>query len=249
MKIIDAHVYVGESLFQQSQSVAVVLRRMDDLEIDRAVLCPNRPRDYALASANRRVADAVSQHQDRFHGLARIDPWQGEDAVQQLKQAREEWGLQGLLLHPWEETFQVADGLIDPLLDYAQGERLPVFIETGYPLVSHPLDIAEVAHRFPEVTFVGTHGLQLDSAAFALVDAEKAMRECDNLIMETSGMYAPEVMERIVEDLGQHRLMFGSHSPWYNQELELKRAQLLNLDPGQKEAVLGGNIARLLDRR
>jgi hypothetical protein len=246
MKIIDAHVYVGESLFQQSQSVAAVLKRMDDLEIDQAVLCPNRPKDYALVSANQRVADAVTQHKDRFYGLARIDPWQGEDALQHLKQAREEWGLHGLLLHPWEETFQVADGLIDPLLEYAQSERFPVFIETGYPLVAHPLDIAEIARRFPEVTFIGTHGLQLDSAAFALVDAERAMRECDNLIMETSGMYAPEVMERIVEDLGEHRLMFGSHSPWYNQELELKRAQLLDLNARQKKAVLGGNVARIL---
>ena len=95
---------------------------------------------------------------------------------------------------------------------------------------------------------VATHGLQLDSAAFALMDAEIVMRECDNIVMETSGMYAPEVMEKVVNELGTNRLIFGSHSPWLNQEFELERVRLLNIMSAYKSDVLGNNALRMFNK-
>jgi len=89
--------------------------------------------------------------------------------------------------------------------------------------------------------------LQLDSSAFALTDAEIAMHECPNLIMETSGMYAPFVMEKLVQDLGVERLIFGSHTPWMDMRLEVERINYLNLTSAQKEAIFAGNIKRILN--
>jgi len=246
MAIIDAHAYIGNSLFGYEQSAEELLHLMDRCGIDKAVLCPSRPREYHLWPANQMVALTVEKHPDRFYGLARVDPWQGKLALEDLIHAREDLGLHGLLLHPWEESFQIASPLVDPLVSCAAEQKMPIFVETGYALVSHPLDVAELAARYPEVNFIGTHGLQLDSSAFALVDAERAMRDCDNLIMETSGMYASEVMENLVHELGETRLIFGSHSPWLDLELELERVKLLNLRGDQLDAILGGNIKRIL---
>lgn len=247
MAIVDAHAYVGPSLFGQDQSLSELQRRMEECGVEKAVLCPNRPPAYNLEPANDLVAQAVASNPERFFGFCRVDPWQGSTALDELKRGNEELNLHGLLLHPWEEQYQVASPLVNPLLAYAAEHALPVFIETGYPLFSHPLDVAEVAKRYPETIFIGSHGLQLDSSAFALVDAELAMFECENLLMETSGMYAPAVMEKVVQDLGVQRLIFGSHSPWYNMPLEVERVKRLNLDAGQTAAVLGGNILRVLD--
>jgi predicted TIM-barrel fold metal-dependent hydrolase len=246
MLVLDAHAYVGDSLFGLGRNIEALLSTMDRLGIDAAVLCPNRPQGYRLQPANEFVARAVAEHPTRFYGFARVDPWQGEAALEDLRRSRQELGLHGLLLHPWEEQFQVSSALVDPLVEFAVSERMPVMVETGYPLVSHPLDVAELASRHPTATFVATHGLQLDSSAFALADAEVAMRECDNLLMETSGMYAPGLMEMVVRDLGAERLVFGSHSPWLDAELELHRVMRLGLTAAQKEAVLGTNIQRLL---
>lgn len=248
MKLIDAHAYVGDHLFGYSQSADDLLRLMDNCGVDLAVLAPNRPKQYALWPANQMVADIIQSHPDRFWGWARVDPWQGLAALEDLKHAREDLGLHGLLLHPWEELFQVTNPRVDPLVAYAAGQGMPIMIEAGYPLVSHPFDIAELAGRHPEATFIATHGLQLDSAAFALTDAEFVMRERSNVIMETSGMYAPEVMESIMRDLGSERLVFGSHSPWLNLQLEVERVKLLNIEPEQKAAVFGGNAKRLLQQ-
>jgi hypothetical protein len=247
MKIVDAHAFIGENLFGRGQSVPELLRNMEACGIDQAVIAPHRPPQYALWPANQMVGEALKAHPDRFFGLARLDPWQGLQALEDLRRAHQEFGVKGLLLHPWEEVFQVSSHNVDPLVEYAVAERLFVVIEAGYPLLSHPLDIAELAHRHPNCTFIGTHGLQLDSAGFALTDAELAMRECPNLIMETSGMYAPETMENLVRDLGTSRLVFGSHSPWLNLRLEVERARLLNLSPDQLQAVLGENILKLVN--
>lgn len=246
MKIIDAHAYIGESLFNLHQTREHLLDLMDSCGVDQAVIAPSRPKEYELRPANQMVAEAIKHYPDRFCGYARIDPWQGDAGLNELKRAHEQLGLRGLLLHPWEELFQIASPIVYPLVEYSTENNMPVVIEAGYPLVSHPLDIAELAARYPEALFIATHGLQLDSSAFALTDAEIAMRECNNIIMETSGMYAPDVMETLVRDLGADRLIFGSHTPWLNLELEVERARLLNLSPAQKAAIMGGNINNLL---
>jgi predicted TIM-barrel fold metal-dependent hydrolase len=246
MPVIDAHAYIGESLYGQTRSADELLREMDRLKIDQTGLCPNKPTGYALPPVNRLVAKMVQSHPDRFFGWVRVDPWQGKAAVDDLKSGIEELGLRGLLLHPFEELFQIAHHLADPLLDYAAEKKFPVMIEAGYHLLSHPLDIAELAHRFPGVTIIATHGLQLDDAGFALTDAELAMKECSNLTMESSGMYAPDIMLNVVNTLGVQRLIFGSHSPWLNLEFELERIQCMNLSAEQKQAVLGGNILKLI---
>ena len=246
MQIIDAHAYVGESLFGNDRTPEALLREMDRLGVERAVLCPNKPPTYELGPSNRFVAAAVKQHRDRFWGWVRVDPWQGQKALIELRNGIETLGLQGLLLHPYEELFQVSDRKVDPLMQYAGEHELPVMIEAGYHLLSHPLDIAELARRFPNVTLIGTHGLQMDDAGFALTDSDLAMRECPNIIMESAGMYAPDNMLGVVQNLGVERLIFGSHSPWLNLEFEISRCALLDLSDAQKQAVFANNILKLL---
>ncbi len=245
---VDAHAYVGESLFGFSRTVESLLREMDRLDISKSVLCPNKPCDYAFEPANRMVAAAINQHPDRFFGWVRVDPWQGPKALSELKAGIEELGLNGLLLHPYEELFQISDHKVDPLMEYAEMRGFPVMIEAGYHLLSHPLDVAELAHRFPKVKIIGTHGLQMDDAGFALTDADLAMRECSNIVMESSGMYAPDNMLTVVGKLGVDRLIFGSHSPWLNLEFEIDRIERLSISTVQKEKVFGSNILTLFGK-
>ena len=133
-------------------------------------------------------------------------------------------------------------------MTYAEQKTIPVMVETGYHLLSHPFDLAELAHRFPNVTLIGTHGLQMDDAGFALTDSDLAMRECKNIVMESSGMYAPDNMLSVVDKLGVERLIFGSHSPWLNLEFEIDRIDRLTLNDEEKKAVFGGNILSLLGK-
>src|SRR5438128_4243593 len=131
--IVDSLTFAGESLFGYSATAADLLTRMDDLAIDHAVVCPVRTRAYHLAGSNDAVAEAVAGSGGRLTGVARVDPLLGDEARAELERALETLALRGLFLHPWEETFRIADGCVSPVVEVAQRHGVPVIVAAGYP--------------------------------------------------------------------------------------------------------------------
>lgn len=56
-----------------------------------------------------------------------------------------------------------------------------------------------------------------------------------------------EQFMRMVRKFGAHRVLFGTDSPWDDQEAALKRLRALPLEPQELEAILGGNAKKLLN--
>jgi predicted TIM-barrel fold metal-dependent hydrolase len=243
--IVDSLTFVGESLFGVSATAADLLRAMDGTGVDRAVVCPLRPRGYHLAGANDTIVAAVAAHQDRLVGFARVDPWQPEATVELERAAA--LGLRGLFLHPWEETFRISDRLLDPVLELAQRLDLPVIVAAGYPWLSEALQIGELAGRFPELRFIATNGGQLNVSGLGQTDAELALEACSNLALQTAGVYREDFLEGVVERFGSDRLLYASAFPYLDPRLEILRVRWApNLDADARNAVLGGNTARFL---
>lgn len=215
--IFDAHVHIGRSLFGVEQSIDDLLRSMDDNGIERAVLVPLKPPEYRLGPENDRVADAVRLHPDRFVGFARVDPWQGSRALEELRRAHDDLDLRGLFLHPFEERFTANDERVFPLMEYLQERGLPLLLAGGYPGFSHPAQIGDLARQFPEVTIIATHGGQLNISGLLLDDASRMLRSNSNVIMETSGIYRQDFIEDMVAELGANRVLFGSNAPYMDQ--------------------------------
>ena len=59
-------------------------------------------------------------------------------------------------------------------------------------------------------------------------------------------LMAPERFTGMVRKFGAHRVMFGTDSPWDDQEKALARLRALPLEPWELEAILGGNAQKLL---
>jgi predicted TIM-barrel fold metal-dependent hydrolase len=91
-----------------------------------------------------------------------------------------------------------------------------------------------------------THGGQLDGSGYSMTDAEFVMRRTPNLVMETSGLFADELLERLPTELGAHRVVFGSHSPWLNLGLELKRIERAHISEAIRRAIGSENAKTLL---
>jgi predicted TIM-barrel fold metal-dependent hydrolase len=241
---IDSLTFVGESLFGPRASVDELLRALDETGIERAVVCPFRPRSYRLEEANDAVAAAVENHPDRLVGFARVDPNLGHDAVRELARATGELGLHGLFLHPWEETFRVHDGCVDELLD---GFALPVIVAAGYPWLSEGLQVGELARRYPDVRFVATNGCQINISGLGQTDAELALAANPNLVVQTTGVYREDFLEGISARFGPERLLYASGFPLFDPRLEVLRVRWApNLDERARTLVLGGNAEQLL---
>jgi uncharacterized protein len=245
--IVDSLTFLGESIFGRRATAAELLALMDELRVERAVVCPMKPRGYDLAAANEHVAEAARAHPDRLLGFARVDPWLGEEALAELRRSVSALGLRGLFLHPWEETFRVSAPLLDPLLEAARGLRLPVIVASGYPWLSEGLQAGELARRFPEVTVIATNGAQLNISGLGQQDAELALAANANLLLQTAGVYREDFIEGVAARYGPERLLFASAFPHLDPRLEIRRVQWpANLDQAAKAAILGGNAARLL---
>lgn len=242
---VDSLTFVGESLFGPAATVDELLRALDTTEIERAVVCPLRPRSYRLEEANDVVAAAVARHPDRLVGFARVDPNQSEAAAAELARATSELGLRGLFLHPWEETFRIHDERVVELLD---GFALPVIVAAGYPWLSEGGQVGELARRLPDADFVATNGCQINISGLGQTDAELALAANANLCTQTTGVYREDFLEGVVARFGAERLLYASGFPYFDPRLEVLRARWApGFDDRTRALVLGGNAERLFN--
>src|SRR5205085_8547617 len=88
------------------------------------------PHDTIMA-LNDEVAGLVARHPGRLHGLASVDPYDGERAAREAERALRDLGLLGLFV-------DCARG--DMLLDAAQARpTLQVAAQLGVPVFAHPV--------------------------------------------------------------------------------------------------------------
>jgi predicted TIM-barrel fold metal-dependent hydrolase len=243
--LIDAHAHIGRSLFGGENTVERLLASMDDHEVEQAILVPLKPVEYHFGPENDRVAAAIADHPDRFFGLARVDPWQGERALAELGRAIDDLGLIGLFLNPFEEQFAANDELSFPLLEFLVERDLPLMVAGGYPTFSHPSQINDLAAQWPRLTIIATHGGQINISGMLLADALTTMRNNPNVIMETSGIYREDFIEDTIMELGAERVVWGSNTPYMDQGFETLRVRLGHLDDATKALIGQANIQRI----
>lgn len=240
--IVDALVIAGPNLFAPgSAPLPDLLAGAARLGIDAMVVAPGRPVTYELRSANDALA-AAARPDGRVRRLARVDPWQGGAAVDELRRCLEELGCVGVYLSPGEENFPVR--IAAEVARAAESAGVPIVVETGSYARSEPLQVLDLARSAPSVPVVMTAGGQINISGLSMTDAWAALRRADNLHVLTNGEYRQDYLESLVAELGPDRLLFGSGQPTYDQAFELERVRSADLGAA-REAVLGGNAARL----
>ena len=186
--IVDAHCYVGKSIYGHEQSLDELLKNMDSYGIDKAIIIPFTPEDLDFKRQNDYIAEVVNRNPERFIGFGRIDP-RLKGAVQEIKRIVENLKLRGIVLHPMEQAFKVNDELIYPVFKECSNLNIPVLIATGYPIVCTALQIGDLAETFPDLTIIMTHAGQTDASGLVQFDAITVMREYKNIFAETSGIH------------------------------------------------------------
>ncbi len=242
---IDGLSFLGASLFGTGDAPDALVRRMDELDIAVTVVAPCRPPDYHLPPANAWLAEVARHADGRLVGLGRIDP-NRPDAVRHAEEALGGLGLRGLFLHPREEVFGIDGPGVDAVVEVAAAHGRPVVVSAGWPWLAEALQVAELARRHREVRFVMTNGGQFNISGLGQFDAELALRRCPNLLVQTSGVYRQDFIERAVAELGAQRVVFASGSPVFSATYELLRVQLAEVaSEADRELILEGNAASL----
>jgi predicted TIM-barrel fold metal-dependent hydrolase len=150
-----------------------------------------------------------------------------------------------LAVDPVLQGFDVLDGLLDPLLAFAEEQDWFVYLRTGTPPSAVPLPVASLALRFPGVRFL----MGKSGATDFWIDAAPALRHAPNLWADTS--YAPwdTVLSEFARDpeIGTERCVFSTDAPYTVPKAELKRILDWSTISGeQRSGVLGANLLTLL---
>jgi predicted TIM-barrel fold metal-dependent hydrolase len=164
--------------------------------------------------------------------------------ISELRRAKEELGLAGLVLHPMMQGYEANDPLVFPLVEEALRLNMLVYVTGGAPLLAVPYKIADLAGRYPEGRFIMGHaGWDFHFDVLYCVEA------CANLWLETSKNELAN-LESIVRSGGVRRLLFGSDYPFSTYESEIAKVHLTpGLGEGDAERILGLNALELLGGR
>lgn len=240
----DAHVRVGRQR-EPELTVDALLAAMDANGIDRAIISPSeRQIAYANREGNEFVARAAAASEGRLLAYAVATPWAGAaNAVDELARARDA-GARALAVDSSLQGYDLMDGQIEPLLEFAAGAGWPVYIRTGSPPGHLPMPTALLARRHPELAII----MGRSGATDFWIDAAPALRHAPNLYGDTS--YAPwdTVLAEFARDseIGARRLVFSTDLPYATAAGEVKRIVDWPIPDADRALVFGRTLARLL---
>jgi hypothetical protein len=269
--IIDKTIARGTGLvneemiaFLQEQTVeslaALWIEQLDTHKIDRAYFLP------IAGTGVGEIDEFCALHPDRFSGYFFVDDPHKKSALIQLRRHAISGRIRGIKLYPSLSHVSVADKRLFPLYEEAAALKMPVLIHFGIttaPIADYrytnPLDLQLPAKLFPETNFMVAH-----FGAGFFRELLLLGFHANNIYVDTSGtnnwrLYLPAVMplvdvfRRTIEVYGAGRIVYGTDSmisglaSYRTFVLNEQKAALaaLKLKKDEKEAIMGGNAARL----
>lgn len=270
--IIDGHAHACGDLLRADG----ILRVLDACEADRVVLVPGEhgsAKTYRLPNLAARAPSAEvatltnamtrlvvrvkgltenleadnemvfrlrCEHPDRiiqFYWTLLRDGFDADRVETRLR----EWAFQGLKLHQCWDRFSISGEAFRAAARFAAENDLPIFIHLGS--AGQATALVRFAAEHPETIFVVGHLYR--SGCF--IRFEKPL---PNVYFDLScpDLISAKRLAKALAHFGAHRLMLGSDSPYGQDNLarNIHRIRSLDIPEGEKDLILGGNMARLL---
>jgi len=207
--------------------------------------------------------DFVRESQGRLRLVSTVDPTRGEDDVAKMIALWEDAPeLVGIKLFPGYHPFYPHDARLDPVYEFARKRKLPILIHTGDTMdtkgllkFSRPIEIDEVAVRFPDVSFVMCHfgNPWIEEAAEVVYKNKNVYADTSGLLPHPSyplfdrmsELCRRRLMDAVVTVGSTDRILYGSDWPLIDLKLAVELVSFLNLPTRDRNAMLGGNACRL----
>jgi len=200
-------------------------------------------------AANDRVREAISRFPGRYKGYCFINPGDPR-ALDEVRQRVRDEGFIGIKLY---NQYRIDEPVCEPVLKLATEWQLPIMMHAGHltdprtllrqPRISDAEHFANAARRFPEALLIEAHIGGGGDWEWAI----KHLRDVSSVYVDTSGSVIDEWMiDRCVQELGVHRLLFGT-----DMSMEAGVGKILDasLSDEERQMVFGKNYMSLLARR
>jgi predicted TIM-barrel fold metal-dependent hydrolase len=199
----------------------------------------------------------------RLRPVVTVDPTKGNAAIEAALDLWEnEDGIAGIKLFPGYRPFYPHDRRLAPVYEFARKKGLPVLVHQGDTLhkdgllkFARPIDLDEVAVRYPDVRFVLCHfgNPWIDEAAELVYKNENMYVDTSGLLAHPSAPFFPRMVEQCRERLtaailtvgSTDRILYGSDWPLQELSESVGLIDHLDLPREDREKILGGNARRL----
>jgi uncharacterized protein len=242
--IVDCHThFVSELYGHLGGDVRPLVESMDVHGIDHAVVFTLDGFFEDSQLHNDKLAEFVAAHPGRLTGFANVHPRRA-DAAGEVRRAVTELGMKGVKFHPWLQGFSPVESFMNPIAEVCAELNVPMIFHDGTPPYTTPLQIALLAERYPELTVILGHSGLLDLWPEALVAASRN----DNVWLCLCGP-PTAALQKLVDAVPHDRIVFGSDIGFgrdYQARHRIEQVRVLDLSDDSREAILGGNAARLL---
>jgi uncharacterized protein len=228
-------------------TVASLTEVMDAAGVDRSVCLGVANTADRVDNANR---FAGSLDPARLVGFGSVHPGLSpEDNVASLRAH----GLRGAKVHPMFQDLRLDDPSLLATLDAMSGE-FAVIIHVGAAGEDpgdrcSPAMLAEIVRQFPRLDVIACHfgGYRRFEEAVETVIGLPVY--VDTSWPPSLGVLAPERVRAVIEKHGPDRVVFASDWPMADPAAEIAVIRSLGLSDTDTDAVLGGNVSRLLGVR
>lgn len=135
----------------------------------------------------------------------------------------------------------------DEMLALCEKYHKPIIVHCGRDEKSRIDYVLKINESYPTVKFICAHmgGLatNLIIRAFEKLAVSKFL---DNIYLETSGCFHPELIRKAVDLLGKNKVIFGTDRPFHGYEMSYYAIRCCHFDKETEKKVLSRNILNIL---
>lgn len=228
-------------------TLADLLQSMDRAGIEKSLICSIATKPAQFKSI---FAWSKAIRSERLIPLPSVHPM-AVDLKDQLRMISDE-GFAGIKLHPYYQDFFIDDARLDQLYRLLVEYNLLLVMHTGYDIafprmpLCDPQRIVGITQRFPELKLITTH--------LGAWDDWERVRELligRPVYMELSfslDFLDPETAREMITSHPPEYLLFGSDSPWADQQQSLDQLGRLGLDSELLQRITRDNAEYLLSQ-
>jgi uncharacterized protein len=227
-------------------TAAALARSTRAAGLDYAVVQPIATRPSQTASINRWAAQLRETGCLLSFGTIHPEYTDFREEIRLLASS----GIRGVKFHPEYQHFFVDEEQYYPLYDAIFAAGLAILFHAGGdiglkpPYHCLPEHLSRLLDVFPGAPIIAAH-----MGGYSYWDEVETLLIGRPLYLDTSfslPFLGAERSLRMIRQHGVNRILFGSDSPWRDQAAGLAELDPLDLLPAEREAILGGNAARLL---
>ena len=189
---------------------------------------------------NDAVLRAIKEKPDRFSGFCFVNP-ESPHALDEINRCLDA-GMKGIKLALVQYPTDLNGPKMAALCELARARKVPIFVHQG--ITRESSDVSNLVRRFQDVVFVIAH-----TGCQCFDEVMEMARTRDNVFVDTSSYIATrKKIQRICDTVGASKLIFGTDVPVMCKDPEdaLEKIRTLKASDGDKEKILGRNLAAML---